>query len=1215
MDTKALQDRITSCFKDGTLTVAPANLDTQAASRQLAAWFPKNLVLTDATLENTPAGVTATGTLTGWSGPDAVKATVDFGIDPADQSPSLYAQLVLPVTWTFGAAFPKIKGSAIDRLTYSASPLLLLTSTAREAADALPALQPGMTFHAAGTKPPADAGPLTTLLPLTDGTLALTGPLTPADKDGILGVDLRSAAHDTGSDLGISFFLWAGSRSMEESPLFYDVELRGTVRLSDALQIDVSTSLGETVVFLTAESPPTDPIPATALKSWGGLGEAFDTGETNGFKLGDHLRLYHLSVAIDTAQIGKGFAAAVTAVSVGIAADPGRSWDVAGAKLTVTALRALLTVRNPLRSGRTATLYAQGVFQIADSVNLAVAGLLPPGTLVLALDPDTHVTLADVLHHFMPGSDLSGAPQITLTTFGGQLTPTQGTYQVTAEADTHIPLELGAATITLTRAGLTLKRQKADSGTNTTANLHATAVVAPTGKPLTDGLTLTADWTIPGPFRLTGSFDKKVSLTDLLRQLAADTGLDLPSGMPDIVLSKTVASVQAGQGNWELMLSGAVSLNTVELDVYGKAFKTQAGTTALVAALWQGAGGTFSLTDVSQDAKDLPLLGDLTFTGSGLAVSTADGQNITVTPRPKGLPATVDKGLTFFSTLGFGKDLTFLTKLFPTAEGITVTAHLGSDLKKSEFTALIADAGALKGFTGLKLIVRPAVPEIAVQAGFTVTLPSLTGDGEPAQFNVEGSAGKSSTGWSFALTLLLRPAPGYKAGTVPRERLALALDAPGYTLLPAPPAAQHPWSVPPAAEVFLRNPAAPGHTPALVPWPQDADSASNLPLPVPLGYALLVPLPPAGPGHAPVYFDSKPAWKDAFGIKGLNINAFYLDIRLSSGELVLGGGGSITVGSGDGAVELALAVEGALEPPTVSVFYFDLAPHNKEKGVSLHAIASLLFTPPDFLDFLKKIVIHNLMLCMVTDPNGWTNNLTTPARHWDQGFYAAGDIGFFGNTWNFKVQINKTSLYINSEIDQPLKIGGFLTISDAGGSKGPKCLIDIRTNSIAEKVLVLSGKVTLLDVVSASVDVVLGKKGFEFTITEKIFGFSTTFSCTLDLKEGLTAHAEIRLQFDIGTPPDWHLPTTSVLGIDAKGTLDLDLTKDKTTVSASLKAAVTLAGSDLPAIDLSVKDLGITKFDDVLQYFKNTPSLIWDQLGNFAEDIGNCAVNTAEGKL
>ncbi|MFJ6382745.1 hypothetical protein ACIQI7_22430 [Kitasatospora sp. NPDC092039] len=1232
MDTKALQDRIESCFKDGTLTVTAANLDTQAASRQLAAWFPGGLTLHDATLENAATGVTAAGSLAGWPAAQAIKTTVVFGIDPADQSPSLYAHLVLPVSWTFGAAFPKIKGLALDRLTYAEPPLLLLTSTKREAADGLPDLPPGMTFHAPKAKPPTDSA-LAFLLPLTDGALTLTGPLMPADKNGRPGVDLRSRSK-AGQDMQeASFLLWAGSRDLDTPTPYYNVELRADVRISKTLTVEIGTSLqsGPATLILTG-APPKDPVAASDLKDFAGLDKAFTKADKAGFPLGDTLQLRDVLITIDPTNTGGSLAKALRQVTVDIDSAPGRTWDIAEGNLKLTGVGAELSVFEPLQSTRSAWLVVRARFEVADKLPLLVEGIVPPGTLTVADDTLKPVPLKDVVQHFLPGTDLGHMPAINLTDFWGEVTPTTGTFSMAADADTNAALELGAATITLTQAGFALQHDKK----NTTASLNAIAVVAPTGKPLTDGIKITAACAIPGSFRLSGQFPT-VSLTDLIKQLAADTGLSLPSGMPAITFSKTTASVQYGQG-WELALSGDVTYDKYTLSVVGKAARpageSTGKTTVLVVGLWQE-NWSFSPRDIGAWAKDLPILGDLTFTDSGLVVSTADQQNIDTgtVKKPKGLPATVGKGLTFFSTLGFGGDLAFLTRLFPSASGITVTARLASPIKNSEFAAVLAKAG--NGFGALTLTVKPATYEIALATAFVLQLPAAAGSVK-LQLTGQGAVSKPSAGgWALSLKLVLTPAKAYgaAAGKVPPHQLALALDAPGYTLLtpdpePAPAgtgmaAVAVLTPAPAALERLLCDLTALGHTPVPVLWTAPPAAGTDALLPWAHGadvpYALLVPTPHevwgAEPLPGPDFYDSPPAWKNAFGIDGFTINGFFVEISLKDGKLVLGGGGELTFGSGNDAVTLDLTAKGSVEPPMVTVFYFALKPADTKKGVSLHDIAALVTTPPSWLDILKKIVIHQLEVCLVTDAGGWKDDITKTT--WQQGLFASGDIDFFDNNWRFKVEITRTGIYVDSEIEKPLTIAKLLTLSSATDqAKGPHYLLDLKnitSGNAPKKILALSGKVELLGA-SASLDASLGKDGFAFDLKVKVGGFTADLACTLDLDSGLTAKATATLDFSIDAPSSWKL-TGTVLDVNATGSLTLTVTKDQATVSLALKATVTLTGGHLPKIDLSVDDLGITSFEDIINHFKNTPKLIYDQLGTLGDDVKNCAVNTAEGKL
>ncbi|MBD0673894.1 hypothetical protein [Streptomyces sp. CBMA156] len=1232
MDTKELQQKIAACLANSTLTVRPETLGTQDATKLLHAWLPDGLVLGGAHLENTDTGVKATGQIK-WPGAAPAATTAEFGID--NGAATLYVPIPLPLTWVFTASFPKIpKPNALDLLTYALDPpQLLLTSLPRAANDECPALRAGLNFHAPKVRLPAGAGALAVLAPLDekDGTLPLTGLILPPAANGLPGIDLRSGKTAPGTDLHMSYWVWAGSRNLDTTTPDYDVQLRADVQIAKDLTVEVGGSLQPGPIVFQLTAPPADAVPTSGLNDWAGLGEAFTKAEKKGFPLGDKVQLSSLSITINTDILKTdGVTKALQTVQVDLDSTPKTTWSFAGGDIELTGVGASLIIDSPLQPSRNIRLIVRGHFKVGGSIALLVDGEIPPGILTVSENALTNAPLTEVVRHFLPQADLGGMPGITLTDFWAQITPSDGTFSVQALAIiTDATLDLGAAAVTLTQAGFTLQYEKSGSGATTTADLSATAVVAPRGKPLTDGIRITADCAIPGAFRLTGSFDKKISLTDLIDRLAAGAGFTLPSGMPAVTLSNTKASVQGGP-LWELGLSGEVTYDKYTLAVVGKAARPagdpNATTTVLVVGLWQK-DWVFSPRDIGAWKESLPILDDLTFTDSGLVVSTADKQPIDVaSTHPQGLPATVGKGLTFFSTLGFTGSLAFLAKLFPGAKGITVTALLAAQIKNSEFTAVIAQGATLNGFGALTLTVRPATDEITLNTSFVLELPAIAGNGK-LQLTGLGAVSKPPNGnLTFSLKLFLHAINTSRApGTLLPGQLALTLDEPGHTLItadPEPEAAFLPVIAPLTGDPhtldsLLRDLTSLGHTPLPVLHTDATDPTG--PYSAAAAYALLMPAPPdpqagALPSGPAYYFDSPPAWKNAFGIKNFDIESFFLEIGYASPALLLGGGGQLKIGSGADAVTLALAVEGTPDPPDIAVFAFALKPEDEKKGVSLHDIVALVLTPPEALDILKKIVIHKLAIRLVTVAGGKVIDNVL----WPQGLYAAGDIDFFDNNWRFEINVTPTGVYAKSDIQKPLTVKKLLTLSDTGGTKGPQFLLDltsITSGTIPSKVLALSGKVTVLDAASAALDASLGKDGFTFDVAVKVGGLSATLTCALDLTAGkLTATATATLTFTIDAPTGWNVPGT-LLDVDATGTLKLTVTKDSATVDLPLKAKIGLAGDQLPEIDLNITGLGITSFNDVAKYFTDTPSRIWGELGNIAEDIGNCAVSTAENLL
>ncbi|MEU8696925.1 hypothetical protein AB0C61_04440 [Streptomyces sp. NPDC048680] len=1171
MDVQDLRRLIHEHVSSGTLTITVADLGTGAAAGLVTDWFGGTLTLRDVTLRDSDTGVDLDGTLD-WLAVKGRKVTgAAFAIDPQDRTPSLFLPCPLPEEWKFSTSFPPTLDSPLDGLRYAAGPELLLTSVRRQAGGGRPALEPGLTFHASQVKAPDKLGDLARLLPVTSGLLGLSGPIRrtdPAAPD----IRLSCAERDSGTTLHASFALFAGSRQDGTGKMTYDVRVGARLVLSPQATVLVTAPVGASPVVLGADVLPTGRVPVGDLDGWSGSGVAVRQLTQSGLGLGDSVVLSGLTATLDPTRLHEGLAAALTEVTVGATTQPGFSWPIAGDEdFKLTGVGVQLAVATPLQPSPSATVTGFGDFLIADSVILKAKAAIPPGTFELTLAKGSSATLKNLVRHFLPTADLSGAPEITLDAFYGETTPIEGYFDVTGQVDTEIPLSLGAATLTLTGIGAEVWRRPTGPGTHTLgACLSAEAALAPAGSQ--DAVTFQAQWWIPGTFALTGAFPT-ISLTDLLKRLAADTGLSLPVDLPVITLKETTATVRRGAG-YELALKSSVDFEgTKQLHLLGKATKdTGAGTsTVFVAAIWQEAW-SWSPRDVPKWKDALGILAEIDFAHSGLAVSSADNQPVTGGDAlPAAFPPKVDKGLTFFTEIAFAEKggLHFLHKLFPDAHSIALTALLASDIKKSEFTATIGETETKKNFGGLILKIVPADFSIALSTSFVLDLGDLSfldapGNGK-LSFTGSGSVAERGGVWNFSLRLVLEGAYGLPAGQLLPHQFAYALDAPGYTLLTAEPAPGVPSS-----------------------WD---------------------PFPTAPP--ADTSGGTSPAWKNAFGVEGFDVNDFFLEVLCADGEFSMGGGGDIQVGG----TTLALAAYGGFEPPAITAFYFALKTGTPAvgQGVSLYDIVHIVVTPPAALDFLKRVVLKQLTLCVVTTPGEWEHPVTH--QKWSQGFYAKGDIGILDNTWKFEVEISPTGLYARSDIADPIKIGDVVTLSDATGGKGPQYLLDlkgIKKGTIPATVMSLSGRVKILGV-EAALAATLGASGFTFDFTTDLKIFKADLKCTLG-DDGLHAEADAELSFTIPAPKG--LSFADLLSVDVSGGVTLDITEDKAMATVDFRGKVTVAGQSLGDITLAPAAFGISSFDRLTSYFTDDPDLIWKQLDDTLwETVKDCAMKKAGASL
>ncbi|GLF93259.1 hypothetical protein [Streptomyces yaizuensis] len=1192
---QALLDRHTT---GDTLTLAAADLGSGPAAALIGTWLDAGtLTVTALHREDHPE----TNTVVVGGELDALGLTraritgIEFGLDPVDGDPTLFLPLATPADWTFAVSFPDTGGSDLAGLAFGdPRPELLLTSVPRPARDGRPALGQGLTFHAPSVLDPQPLGTLVALVRGPRAALSLTGPVLRRPVGaGVVTEIALSSVPEPSQEFGGDFSLRAGSHG-EGAPLAYGLRLAADLVLGEGVGAALSVALpadGNEVV-LAVDALPAGDVGTPVLAGWYGTGVAVRQLTDQGFTLGDTVVLTDVGVTLDRTKIGDGLSAALAAITVGASAKPGISWPIAGDDLAVTGVGARLTVTAPLRQARSATVTGYGDFTVAGAVALHASAAIPPGSFDLTLDEGTPARLADVLRHVLPGADLSGVPDLTLKKFHGTAVPTRGEYGLSATVVTEWHIDIGATRLQLDQVTLEVERKKeetaapgdggttvrpavlADAAAKTTGTLAGQASLGPAGG---DGsIVFDAAWHLPGTFELGGTFPE-TDLTALLEALACRIDVPLPDGLPRVELRDSTVRLRLGGAQasepdegtgHELTVGSTVDFSgSTALTLAGKAAKGASGT-QFAAAIWQD-GWTWAPNQVPGWSEVLGLLGDITFAKSGLAVCSADGVTLDAGSAPDTLPATLDKGLTFFTEIGFTGPLEPLKALFEgVATGVQLEAVLTSPVRNSVFRASVAEQRLRAGFGGLAVEIQPAQLRIALTTSWNFTVPAM---GSAPQTLLRFAAGGSVSEEGFSLFLTLQPADaalGTAAGQPAPGHLAFALEGRGRTVLPAT--------------------LVTGVGGRLV-----HDAARRL---------VEADTPPPGP-----------AWKNAFGIEGFDIEAFWAQIGGGTSGLTLGFGGSITIGPAD----LELDVVGGLEPePFVTVFRFSLTTADQDKGVSLWDILAIVVSPPDALAFLKKIVLHELSLCAVTVPGGWTSPLD---EHWDQGYYGKGNIDFFGNNWRFEVGIGNDGLYASSAIAQPLTIGEWFTLSDKDGTKGPQYLLDtrgIKEHHLPEKILYLSGKVALLGI-SVAVEALLGADGFAFTLEADVLGIlRSEVTCTLDTGSGLHAAAGVGLDFGVELPRGALLGGIPIaggtlVGIEANGGFDLKVDSSGANLHLTAGCDAYLAGVHLVGFDLDLT-FGIEKWDDIVGYLEDNPEKLFESLGEGIWDaMKQCATTKA----
>ncbi|MFJ8098482.1 hypothetical protein [Streptomyces griseofuscus] len=1186
-----------------------------AAAPLVTEWLGGALTVTGVTRSTRPDGTVVLNGTTDLLGVTGRPVTgIEIGLDSADQRPSLYLPFTLPTTWKFPTSFPETKDSDLARLAFAREPEFLLSSTVRPAADGRPPLLPGLTFHGAGVTMPDAPEWLGELLTLAQGAHTLSGPVTRTagpEKKRRAEITLTSPARGAGV-LGASFFLWAGSRTTTAddgtSTVTHPVCLRADLTLDQGMTATVSAPLptGNDKVAFTAEVLPGAHVPAAVLASWDGSGSAMRQLTGEGFELGDSVLLTELGLVIDPEKLDEGLKEAVSEVTVKAAARPTVAWTVAES-VKVTEVGAKLTVTRPLTRERGATVAGYGTFTVAPALRMTASALIPPGTFRITQEKDTTAQLTDVLKGFHLNAP-AGLADLTLSEFSASATPKEGEYSLMAKVATSWSLPLGAAEVTLIGAELKLDRKKKkkkeekegekgkeetakeptdrpDSTHEVTGKVSATAKLGRKGSDKT--VDFTAAWTHPGPFALEGKLPD-IELTELLDRLSCP--LELPHGTPAVSLkgskatlsaSKAVAGQPSGDVHYELGLSTTVAFGSGSqhpVTLTGKAGQSGDGT-FFAAALWQQ-DWSWSPKDVEGWADVLGILGDLTFRKSGLAICTADGVTLEAGAKlPDTLPKKLDRGLTFFSEVGWGDSLAFLKEIFPGTEGIRLSARLARPIADSEFTAAIGGEDTGDGFGALSLTIVPKKLKIGLSTTFFLDVSGLgSPSGTTLRFVAEGAVEKADTGWLLSLGLVLKAdemgGPGVAGQLPPGQLSAVMLDGPGHILLP--------------------RTAEPGPAPAEAALPHTGGTL------------------PAVPAVPPL--EQRPTWRNAFGIDGFNIAYFYLEMSYSAlNGFTLGGGGSVDIGP----ASLELSVHGRIgNPPSISSFYFSLAGKSRKHPVTILDLVKIIAPdPPSALNPLDTVAVRELLLCAVSDPNGWTNRAT--GQRWEPGFYARGDISFGSNAWEFQVCIGPTRLYVCSQVRQPIELGGVFSFTSSDGTEGPQFLLDtgdLRQLRLPEKIFYLSGSLTLLGHPVLAVEALLVQGGFAFDLTVDIVAARVAVRCCLN-EQGLKASARVDLGFDITLPRDAQiagipLGVGLLVGVHVEGEIEVDVT---TGAMVRLSGAFSLQALDTTLVSTSADlTFGIRSWNDVINVLEQDPGRLLEKVvTDVWETAKNCAVRTA----
>lgn len=300
---------------------------------------------------------------------------------------------------------------------------------------------------------------------------------------------------------------------------------------------------------------------------------------------------------------------------------------------------------------------------------------------------------------------------------------------------------------------------------------------------------------------------------------------------------------------------------------------------------------------------------------------------------------------------------------------------------------------------------------------------------------------------------------------------------------------------------------------------------------------------------------ARPAWKNPFGITGLDVEDFYGTFGLDdTGGISVGMGGSVRVGPEGEQVALLLRVQAAYRDgaPMVDAFIFDIdATHTPTREITLgNLVRQFTSQTGEWLGILDRFGLREFHLAIITKIGGWED--PDSKKHYPQGFFTSGDLDLFGNTFKFDIRVYTTKgIDANGSIADPISwVDGAFKLSDYDGTKGPRAAVCTIPDA-GKKLVSLSAGLTLLAIM-ARIEAEAGTDGWTFLWETQVgAAFDIHMTGTLG-KSGF--HGMFHLKLDlrpirIATGIISQLPLGSVL---KDAWIDADVTLDLSTVKLSL---------------------------------------------------------------
>lgn len=235
------------------------------------------------------------------------------------------------------------------------------------------------------------------------------------------------------------------------------------------------------------------------------------------------------------------------------------------------------------------------------------------------------------------------------------------------------------------------------------------------------------------------------------------------------------------------------------------------------------------------------------------------------------------------------------------------------------------------------------------------------------------------------------------------------------------------------------------------------------------------------------------AWEEPFGIKGLTINNFGIEVGVTTvfPYVVLGVNGEFHIGDGLLGGEIGIL----LDASDVSKCILDIY---SEEGIDLPELVKAVTAGKFDVSSLLDVSLTELQLYIA--PNGGT----IAGKSYDSGLAIAGKL----DLWDFHASVegkldSSTGGYFKGTMDAiKLATGGvtFLQITGASGTGSPTIDIAVSSSKVGGTI---DGKVVILGIYSQATSLTLNSSGFSASLVSSSFGMTSNIALTM--KEGLFA--------------------------------------------------------------------------------------------------------------